>query len=95
MFGPEVGGIPVFLIIIFLIWVVVSLQEQKEKAREAAKELWKGIASGMSKKQVVDKLGQPQEIIPGVPEIWVYEFNGLRGCVMFKNDVLIGFQAPR
>ena len=95
MFGPEVFGIPVVLIIFLVIWAIASAQEQREKARKAAEEFWKGISPGMPKKQVVDKLGRPQEIVPGVPKTWVYEFKGLKGSVMFENDVLVGFQTPR
>ena len=95
MFGPELFGMPVVLIIVLIIWIISSAQEEKEKARKSAEELWKGISPSMSKKQVVDKLGRPQEIVPGVPETWFYEFKDLRGYVMFENDVVLGLQIPR
>jgi hypothetical protein len=95
MFGQELFGIPVVPLIILIIWAIASAQEQRDKARKAAEELWKGIIPGMSKKQVVDKLGRPQEIIPGIHQKWVYEFEGLRGYMMFENDILMNFQAPQ
>jgi hypothetical protein len=95
MFGQEVFGIPIVPIILLVIWAIASAQEKRDKARKAAEELWEGISLGMSKKQVVDKLGSPQEIVPGIPQKWVYEFEGLRGYLMFENDVLMRFQAPQ
>lgn len=95
LFDLEILGIPVVLIIAFVIWAISSSQEQREKTRKAAEEFWKGIRPGMSKKKVVDKLGRPQEIVPGDPETWVYEFKELKGYVMFENDVLVGFKTPR
>jgi outer membrane protein assembly factor BamE (lipoprotein component of BamABCDE complex) len=95
MFGAELFGIPVIPLILIVIWAIASAQEQRDKARKAAEELWRGISCGMSKTQVVGKLGRPHGIVPGIPEAWFYEFKDLRGAVMFEKDVVVGFQTPQ
>jgi outer membrane protein assembly factor BamE (lipoprotein component of BamABCDE complex) len=94
MFGGEIFGIPVFFIILAIIAIISSAQKEKEKARKEADDLWQGITLSLSKKQVADKLGRPQEIVAGAPETWVYTFKELKGYVQFENDVVVGYKRP-
>ncbi len=94
MFGGEIFGVPVLLIIMWIILCISSAQQEKQKARKEAADLWQGISLSLSKKQVVDKLGRPQEIVAGTPETWVYAFKDLKGHVQFENDTVVGYKCP-
>jgi len=101
-FGGEILGLPIPLIIIIVLWVLCKSFELTTKAREAAAEFWKDIDLGLTRKHVVDKLGRPKEVVPGVPEKWVYEFTHkwkkqdvtLTGYVILENDVVVGYKVP-
>ena len=94
MFGGEIFGVPVFLIILAIVAIISSAQTEKEKARKEAVDLWWSITLSLSKRQVADKLGRPQEIVAGTPETWVYTFKDLKGYVQFENDTVVGYKHP-
>ncbi len=94
MLGGEIFGVPIFLIILVILIAISSAQSEREKARKEAAELWQGVNLSLSKKQVADRLGRPQEIIAGTTETWVYTFKDLKGYVQFENGAVVGYKHP-
>jgi len=91
----EIFGIPVFLIIIFVIaiWSDYSQKKQKEK-KETAKK-WGTISIGITKDVVIRRLGKPYRFWQaGEAEIWGYGPSDSDGQIRFLGEKVVVYQKP-
>ena len=89
----EIFGIPVILIILFIVWVLENKHNEK---KEAARK-WDSIAIGMDTNEVIRgiDLGKPHRVWKaGAAEIWGYGPNDSDGVIRFLNGKVIAFQKP-
>ena len=94
----EILGIPVFIIFIIVIWVCSTLSDysdQLQKEKEQIAKKWDAIATGMTKKEVLRRLGKPIRLVEmGVQEAWGYGPNSSDGEIFFIDEQVVGFQKP-
>ena len=91
----EIFGIPVFIIIIFVIaiWYDYAQKQQKEKEESANK--WNSITIGMSEESVIRILGKPHRVWQaGTAEIWGYGPTDSDGEIRFINGKVMAYQKP-
>ena len=92
--GGELFGIPVVLIVIFVIYAIAQSQEDKQKKATAMREVWQTVRPGLTKDRVRETVGAPQQVIPVDPEVWVYQVEDLKGFVLFEEDLVVGYKTP-
>lgn len=91
----EIFGIPVFLILLIAFWAWSSYSDEQQKTAEQITRKWNSIAKGMSRDEVLQKLGKPNRLAEkGIQEIWGYGPNNSDGLIFFIEDQVVGFQKP-
>jgi hypothetical protein len=91
----EIFGIPVFIIFLIVIWAWSNYSDQQQKEKEQIAGKWNSIAIGMSREEVLGRLGKPHRLVEmGVQEAWGYGPNNSDGLIFFVEDQVVGFQKP-
>ncbi len=91
----EIFGIPVFIIFLIVVWVCSNYSNQQQKEREQIARKWNSIATGMSREEVLRRLGKPNRLVEmGAQEAWGYGPNISDGQIFFVEDIVVGFQKP-
>lgn len=88
-------GIPIGIIIIFIIWAIVNQYEENKKKKKQALQKWDTITTGMSKDEVIGKLGKPHRVLQvGMQEAWGFGPTDSDGAIMFVDGKITAYRKP-
>jgi len=91
----EIFGIPVFLIVIFVIWAWSNYSDEQQKEKGQIARKWDGITTEMSREDVLGRLGKPIRLVEvGVQEAWGYGPRSSDGEIMFVEGRVVGYRKP-
>ncbi len=91
----SIFGIPVFVLFLIAIWAWESYSDQQQKEKKQIARKWNAIAIGMSKEDVLRRLGKPNRLVEiGVQKAWGYGPDNSDGLIFFVEDQVVGFQKP-
>jgi hypothetical protein len=83
------------IIIIVLTAIIVSQHEKFQKKKAKTIQKWDTITTGMSKDEVVRKLGKPNRVLQaGIQESCGYGPSDSDGVIMFVNDKITAYRKP-
>jgi hypothetical protein len=91
----EILGIPLFIIFLIVIRALSEYSDQQQKEKEQIANRWDAIAPGMTKREVLRRLGKPNRLVQvGAQEAWGYGPNSSDGEIFFVDEQVVGFQKP-
>ena len=91
----EIFGIPIFFIILGLIWVLADNAEKQQKEKEETARKWGAIRIGIGKDAVIRRLGKPHQVWQaGEAEIWGYGPSDSDGQIKFLSGKIIDYKKP-
>ena len=91
----EIFGIPIFFIILMIIWACAQNAQNKQEEKEETAKKWDTITIGMTKNAVIRRLGKPHRVWQaGEAEILDYGPSDSDGQIRFLSGKVIAYQKP-